>query len=430
MAAVRCTSSSNQNNVGANKEPPGPADAQQTFVQKAAPGVAAAFVISELGFAGADLIGAQLLALQGLTGASPISGIPVAIILGLALKNSGLMSEATLKTLNPGLDVCKKTVLQIGIVCIGAKLSALDIVTTGLVGIPAVLLSIGTGLTVIPWLGKQLSLPPKMSALIAAGCSICGVTAISALAPIIKANQQEISFAVANVVIFGTLAMLTLPYACDHLFEFSQQKGIFLGLAVHDTAQVMGAALTYKTVFGDEVVFAIAAVTKLTRNIFLAAVIPWLAWRTHRAEGEGGAGTSGRGASSLIKTALPIFVVAFLCMATVRSAGDSMLQAGFPALLVLDAQQWKYVCSILGNDIGSRFCLGTAMAAVGSTTSLSVLRGVGMKPFLLGAAGSVSVAFTAFVAVSLLASAGMFSVSPLYVAEEDGEQGVGTQGRG
>jgi uncharacterized membrane protein YadS len=182
----------------------------------------------------------------------------------------------------------------------------------------------------------------------------------------------------------------------------------------------MGAALTYKTVFGDEVVFAIAAVTKLTRNIFLAAVIPWLAWRTNR--GEGGAGISGRGASSLIKTALPIFVVAFLCMATVRSAGDSMLQAGFPALLVLDAQQWKWVCSTLGNDVGSRFCLGTAMAAVGSTTSLSVLRGVGMKPFLLGAAGSVSVAFTAFVAVSLLASAGMFSVSPLYVAEEDGAE--------
>jgi len=62
-----------------------------------------------------------------------------------------------------------------------------------------------------------------MSALIAAGCSVCGVTAISALAPIVKANQQEISFAVANVVLFGTMAMLLLPYLAHAIFPLSQQ---------------------------------------------------------------------------------------------------------------------------------------------------------------------------------------------------------------
>ena len=377
-------------------------------LRELAPGVAAAAIICEAGFAGAEVLGAQLLALQGLTGASPISGIPVAILLGLGLKNSGMLSSSAQQTLDPGLQLCKTTVLQTGIVCIGAKLSAVDILTTGAVGVPAVMFSIGTGLTVIPWLGDKLGLAPRMSALIAAGCSICGVTAISALSPIIKANQQEISFAIANVVLFGTLGMLAMPYVAHELFPISQQAGIFLGLAVHDTAQVMGAALTYKEVFNDELVFTVAAVTKLTRNLFLAAVIPWLAWRTSGADsGAGGAGKKG-GLGALMKRALPTFVLAFLGMAALRSAGDAMLAGGGSALGVLDAAQWKRVCSVLGNDIGSHACLGTAMAAVGCTTSLSVLRGVGPRPFILGAVGSLSVALAAFTSVSLLALGGFF----------------------
>jgi hypothetical protein len=81
----------------------------------------------------------------------------------------------------------------------------------------------GTGLTVIPYVGNKLGLPPRMSTLVAAGCSICGVTAISALAPIIKAKEQEMAFAVANVVLFGTLGMLLLPYVANALFPISQQ---------------------------------------------------------------------------------------------------------------------------------------------------------------------------------------------------------------
>jgi hypothetical protein len=85
-----------------------------------------------------------------------------------------------------------------------------------------------------------------------------------------------------------------------------------------------------------------------------------------------------------------------------------MLAAGGPALGLMDAVQWKRLCSILGNDVGSHYCLGTAMAAVGCTTSLSVLRGVGPLPFLVGAVGSFSVALAAFTSVSLLALAGLF----------------------
>jgi len=103
-----------------------------------------------------------------------------------------------------------------------------------------------------------------MTALITAGTSICGVTAITAVAPAIGADQKSANVAIANVVAFGTLGMLCYPYLAHNLhvagvLPTSQQVGIALGLAVHDTSQVMGCALTYATLFGDQAVVAAAA---------------------------------------------------------------------------------------------------------------------------------------------------------------------------
>ena len=123
----------------------------------------------------------------------------------------------------------------------------------GATGIPVVMLSIGMGIGTVSWLGPKMGISHKMTSLIAAGTSICGVTAITACAPAIKANQQEVSFAVANVVAFGTVGMLCYPYLAHNIMGSSQQIGTFLGLAIHDTSQVMGAALTYNEVFHDEV---------------------------------------------------------------------------------------------------------------------------------------------------------------------------------
>ena len=114
--------------------------------------------------------------------------------------------------------------------------------------------------------------------MIAAGTSICGVTAIVSTAPAIEADEREVAYAVANVVAFGLFGMLAYPYLAHALLGSSETIGLFLGTAVHDTSQVVGAALTYKQVYDDDVVLRVATVTKLTRNIFLAAVIPLLTW--------------------------------------------------------------------------------------------------------------------------------------------------------
>lgn len=128
--------------------------------------------------------------------------------------------------------------LRAGIVCIGAKLSALDVAELGMVGVPVVAASITAGLLFVPWFARKMGLPPRMGSLIAAGTSICGVTAITALAPTIKANERETAYAVANVVAFGTVGMLCYPYLAHYALSTSTQIGLFLGTAIHDTSQV------------------------------------------------------------------------------------------------------------------------------------------------------------------------------------------------
>jgi len=357
------------------------------------PGLGLSGLVMMSGFAGADLLGETLLKVQDLPtdGPSPISGIPVAIVLGMAVKNG----IGVPKICEPGVKFATKAILQAGIVCVGAKLSAVDLVTTGMVGIPCVLASVGVGLTVIPFVGRKLGLPNKMSALIAAGTSICGVTAITALSPAIKASERDTAFAVANVVAFGTFGMLIGPYILHHsILPDSQSTGIALGLSVHDTSQVLGAALSYFNLYGDEEVLKVATVTKLTRNLCLAAVIPGL---TYMIAKQNKVDESQTKKLSLVpsfqemKKYFPGFVAGFVGMAVLRTIGDvSVANYG-----VLNPEGWKWATSFIGKDV-SGVLLGTAMAGVGLSTSTNALKGVGAKPFILGLAGATTVAGTGF----------------------------------
>lgn len=166
----------------------------------------------------------------------------------------------------------------------------------------------------------------------------------------------------------------------------SETIGLFLGTAVHDTSQVVGAALTYKQIYADDVVLRTATVTKLTRNIFLAAVIPILTWMHVRS-------THGhRHAMTLSWTQfVPGFVLGFLAMAVVRSVGDATLGSSGAAYGVLDASGWRWLTAWVGDFWASQLFLGTAMAAVGLNTSFKVFQGVGLKPFAVGLAGALVV---------------------------------------
>lgn len=356
-------------------------------VSKQLPGVLAAFVVMLAGFWLADRIGQAILAAQGLTGGSPLSGVPVAIVLGLLLRNTLPLPAS----LSPGLKFATTTILRAGIVLVGIRLSVFDVLKLGIAGLPVVLAAIVTGLVFVTWFNRKLGLPPRLGTLIAAGTSICGVTAIVSVAPAIEADEREVAYAVANVVAFGLFGMLTYPYLAHAVLGSSETIGLFLGTAVHDTSQVVGAALTYKQVYGDDVVLRVATVTKLTRNIFLAAVIPLLTWMHLKSQSANGVlGAAGASRFS-VRSLVPGFVVGFLAMAVVRSLGDWTLTSQGGAFGMWNAAQWASITKQLGDYWASQILLGTAMAAVGLNTNFAVFKGVGLKPFVVGMAGAVVV---------------------------------------
>ena len=363
-------------------------------MRRTLPGVVLSAFLMIAGVGLADFIGRGVLSLLGIDPAgkaSPVSSVLVAILLGLAVRNAiGLPDWCA-----AGLKFSVTTLLRLGIILVGIKLSVMDVLKLGATGIPIVIVCISTGLLVISWLGRAMRLPPRLAILIAAGTSICGVTAIVSTAPAIDAEENEVAYAVANIAIFGMVAMLLYPYLAHVLLSTSEQIGLFLGTAVHDTSQVVGAAMAYREVFRDERVLQAATVTKLTRNLFLAVVVPLLSFFHFQTTSDA------KKKKVDVRQLLPAFVLGFVGMAVVRSIGDATLAHGF-AFGVWDAVAWKNLTNTVGDVWGSRYLLGTAMAAVGLGTSLSVFKGIGARPFLVGFVGAVVVGSVGFVMALLL----------------------------
>jgi uncharacterized integral membrane protein (TIGR00698 family) len=361
------------------------------------PGIGAALSVMIAGYWLADVSGRALMSVQGLnTGSSPISGVPVAIVLGLLLRNAfGLPAS-----LAPGLNFCVTSVLRLGIVLVGIRLSAFDVARLGLAGLPVVLAAVTAGLVFVTWFNRRLGLPPRLGTLVAAGTSICGVTAIVSTAPAIDADEREVAYAVANVVAFGLFGMLVYPYVAHAMLARSESIGLFLGTAIHDTSQVVGASLTYRQMYGDDIVLRVATVTKLTRNLFLAAVIPLLTWMhfRHSTQAHANAKRPGR------QTLLPGFIIGFVAMAVVRTLGDAMLQQTGAAFGMWDQPAWSSLTNQVGDFWASRVFLGTAMAAVGLSTSFAVFKGVGARPFAVGFAGALVVGAVGLAMTALLGS--------------------------
>lgn len=362
---------------------------------KLLPGLIAAISIMLLAGWLAGILGAWVLQLQGIAPEgkpSPISGMMVAIVSGILIANS-IGTPAILK---PGLDFGMKKILRLGIILVGIKLSIFDVLKLGAYGIPIIFLIIACALVFTTWFAKKIQLSDRMGTLAAAATSICGVTATIAVAPTIEAEDKEVAYTIANVSIFGLIAMFIYPYLAHILFGAqSAAAGLFLGASIHDTSQVMGAATSYKEVFHDDLAFKMATITKLTRNIFLAAVVPFLAFYYAKKQG-----TAGKKVD--VVKLFPLFVLGFLAMAVFRSLGDNGLQGETHlAYGQWDSASWTHLTKSVG-ETWSFYALGTAMASVGLSTDLKVFKGLGFKPLYVGAVSALFVGALAAIFASVV----------------------------
>src|SRR5690625_1751816 len=230
-----------------------------------------------IGIYGAELMGYLMIRMEVLSPESqtPVSGIFVAIIIGIIIRNTVSLSESFFK----GISFSVKYILRAGIILLGLRLSLLEALKLGAFGIPLIVACISAGLFITLYLTNKMNQSSRLGTLIACGTGICGVTAIMATAPVIEAKENEISYAVANITIFGLTGMVLYPFLGHFLFAGEPIKaGLFLGTAIHDTAQVTGAALIYQQFFDMKEVVDVATVTKLTRNLFIILIIPFVSY--------------------------------------------------------------------------------------------------------------------------------------------------------
>jgi uncharacterized integral membrane protein (TIGR00698 family) len=270
---------------------------------------------------------------------------------------------------------------------LGIRMSLVSIGEVGLVSVPVVLICIAFTLAVVGYINRRMGLPPRLGRLIAVGTSICGVSAIAATAPTINADDNEVSYAVACVAIFGLLAMLVYPWLGYWVFSGdSHAVGVLLGTAIHDTAQVAGAGLMYQQFYGDPATLDVAVVTKLIRNLCMIGIVPLIAVMYHNnAAGQAGAKLKPRWYSMV-----PLFVVGFIGMAALRSLGE----VGSKPFGIFDSEVWN---AWVGHTAGAAsLCLIIAMSAVGLGTDLRKLARIGWRPFVVGLIASALVGILSF----------------------------------
>jgi len=352
------------------------------------PGVLAAAAIALLGLRSSRIIGQQLLHMEK----SPISGIMMSIIAGLLVGNLVKLPEQ----LRPGIRFSRRTVLRIGIILLGIRLCLIDVVRFGTLAVPLIVVCIASALLFTRWLGVRLRISPKMSTLVAVGTSICGATAIVATGPAIDAKEEEITYAVANITVFGLLAMFLYPTLARALFGTDlTSAGLFLGTAIHETAQVAGSGLMYAQLYEAAEALDVAAVTKLIRNVAIAVVVPWMAYR-HR--------TGGGDKPVSLRGLFPTFVLGFLAMAAFRTVGELTLEAG-KAWWVLDGAGWTALIGFI--RAWAENFLATAMAAVGLATGIRELRSLGLRPFYVGFGASLAVGVVSLAGIAALRALGL-----------------------
>ena len=322
------------------------------------PGIILAFVLYTLSQGFNNIIGIELLGYDK----SPISTAMIAILLGMVFGNIFKVRYSFQK----GLDFTKEYILKFGIICLGIQLKPFEFLDFGKIAIPLIIICIVSVLIVIKILIKKLKIPTRMAYLISIGSTVCGTTAIMATAPVIKASKSEVSYAIANITLFGILSMLIYPYFAN--FYFSGEPllvGLFLGTSIHETSQVAAAGLIYEQQFNSPETLNIATITKLIRNTFLIIMIPLFAFLYNRGK------TKERNYS--IISIFPYFVLGFVGMIILRNVGDELYTSN---------PNWFESINLIKSF--SKISLTMAMAAVGLSTNLKDIKSMGYKPFIVG----------------------------------------------
>lgn len=157
-----------------------------------------------------------------------------------------------------------KYLLQGSIVCMGFAMSMGDVIQTGKSGFLITIVSVAVTMLCGLLLGKLFKVNKNVKLLISSGTAICGGSAIAAVAPVIEAKNNEISFSLAVVFVLNAVGLFIFP-VIGHLLQMDQTSfGYWAAIAIHDTSSVVGACSAY----GEEALH-VGTTVKLTRTLWI-----------------------------------------------------------------------------------------------------------------------------------------------------------------
>lgn len=239
-----------------------------------------------------------------------------------------------------------KYLLQAAVVGLGFGMNLHSSLAAGKEGMLFTIVSVVGVMIMGVLLGRLLKVNPKNAYLISSGTAICGGSAIAAVAPIIDADDNDTSLALATIFILNAVALFIFPPIGEALGLTQQQFGTWAAIAIHDTSSVVGAGAAY----GEEAL-QVATTIKLTR-------------------------------------ALWIFPLALVSILIFRSKGKRIAIPWFIFLFILAMLANTYLAipeQITATVVkAARKALSVTLFLIGCGLSLGAIRKVGAKPLILG----------------------------------------------
>lgn len=281
---------------------------------------------------------------------TPFITAPIALLLGL------IIAQLIGNPFKPAFQKYKITqrLLQYSVVGLGFGMNAYSAVKAGKQGVLFTIITIAGTMLLGSLLGYLMKIDKKTSQLVSSGTAICGGSAIAAIAPVIRADEKQISVALGIVFILNSIALILFPIIGHKLSLTQSQFGLWSAIAIHDTSSVVGAASTY----GEEAL-KIATTIKLARALW---IIP-LALLTAFFFKDGKQ-----------KIKIPWFIGFFILA--------MLLNTYIPVLFPQSTEAVKEISAIIVKIAKAGLVL--TLFFIGAGLSMKTIRSVGFKPMLQG----------------------------------------------
>ncbi|CAM3171862.1 YeiH family protein [Methylobacterium mesophilicum] len=313
---------------------------------------------------------------EHLFGRAWLEALVLAIVLGTAVRTAWNPGPRFF----PGIAFGAKTVLEVAVVLLGASLSVTTLLAAGpslLVGIAAV---VTLAIAASYGIGRALGLHPRLAILVACGNSICGNSAIAATAPVIGAEAEDVASSIAFTAVLGVLVVLGLPLLVPLLGLSPMQYGVLAGLTVYAVPQVLAATAPVAVLSVQ-----VGTLVKLVRVLMLGPVVLALSLGASRLREETDvaaphvtAGERPRPGRVALHRLVPWFILAFLAMAGLRSAG-LIPQAALPPIAATANLLTIVSMAALGLGVDVRSVAGAgARVTLAVVASLAALTGVSL----------------------------------------------------